>query len=379
MSGLRIFGRRMRIISPGLFLLAMLAACAVGSGREAHHGAPTAPLALIPSTPPLPPPLPTPHANNAVAALGAGPGRRIYSFNGLRAGKSFRDTSREAWVFEGAAGRWRRLPDLPAAGGRLASVAVALGEAIYIFGGYTVAEDGAEVSTPEVFRFDPNMEDYRRLADMPVPVDDAVAFAYAGRYIYLVSGWHDTGNVNLVQVYDAALNRWFRATDYPGPAVFGHSGGAVGQRFVIADGVAVIGETAGRRRFGAVDDVWLGEIDVADPAKIAWRALPPHPNGPLYRMAAMGDAERGRIVFAGGADNPYNYNGVGYDGAPARPSDRIFAYDLDAERWVDLGRRARATMDHRGLIRIDAAYATIGGLDETLDVVGDVVIGPIEK
>ena len=37
---------------------------------------------------------------------------------------------------------------------------------------------------------------------MPVPVDDSVALSYKERYIYLISGWHNDGNVNLVQVYD---------------------------------------------------------------------------------------------------------------------------------------------------------------------------------
>ena len=43
---------------------------------------------------------------------------------------------------------------------------------------------------------------------MPVPVDDAVAVTYADRFIYLISGWHDLGNVNLVQRYDTETDTW---------------------------------------------------------------------------------------------------------------------------------------------------------------------------
>lgn len=333
--------------------------------------------------------LPVAHTNNAVAAIAHNGGATLFSFNGLRAGKTYQDASQMAFscdVSRGeiALGACRRIADVPVEQGRLASAAVGLGGKVFLFGGYTVAEDGSEVSTPEVFLFDPVSEDYTRRVDMPVPVDDAVAFAYADRYIYLVSGWHDDGNVNLVQVYDVDEDRWFRANDYPGAPVFGHAGGAVGRRFVIADGVAVIGMKDGRRQFGAVDEAWLGEIDADDPAKILWRRLPPHgadsgADGPLYRMAAVGDEKRALVVFAGGADNPYNYDGIGYDGVPAQPSDKIFAYDLDAEKWRALGRGA-ASMDHRGLLILeDESYVTIGGLDSALAVLNTVISRPAMK
>ena len=45
---------------------------------------------------------------------------------------------------------WEALPNVPGAPGRLASIAVGLFDRVFIFGGYTVAEDGAEVSTREV-------------------------------------------------------------------------------------------------------------------------------------------------------------------------------------------------------------------------------------
>ncbi|MFQ5564395.1 MAG: Kelch repeat-containing protein [Parvularculaceae bacterium] len=324
--------------------------------------------------------LPVAHANNAVAAVSREEKTTLYSFNGLRAGKTWRDISRMAFACTLPDGACRRIADVPVERGRLASVAVALDGKIFVFGGYTVAEDGTEVSTPEVFQFNPDTEKYLRRADMPVPVDDAVAFPYASRYVYLVSGWHDDGNVSLVQVYDAMEDRWFRASDYPGAPVFGHAGGAVGNKFVVADGVAVIGEKDGRRQFGAVDEAWLGEIDPDDPAAIAWRRQPPHPGRPLYRMAAAGDAGHGRIVFLGGADNPYNYNGMGYDGVPATPSDRVFAFDLEADTWRSLGRRELPTMDHRGLIiAADGAYVTAGGLDGDRTVMASVISKPAPK
>jgi hypothetical protein len=42
---------------------------------------------------------------------------------------------------------------------------------------------------------------------MPVPVDDDISLPYQSRYIYLISGWHNDGNVNLVQLYDTKTNQ----------------------------------------------------------------------------------------------------------------------------------------------------------------------------
>ena len=324
--------------------------------------------------------IPTPHANNAVAVAPGENGAVFYSFNGLEPGKTHEDVSKRAFACDMPAAACREIVGPPVAEGRLASTAIFLYDRIFLFGGYTVAEDGSEISTPEVFSFNPETEEYQRRADMPTPVDDAVAFSYANRYIYLVSGWHNDGNVSLVQVLDTWEDTWFSATEYPGAPVFGHAGGGVGNRFVIADGVAVVGhDENGRRQFGGVDEAWLGEISADDPALIRWTKLPPHGAAPLYRMAAIGEADKNRITFFGGGDNPYNYNGVGYDGVPAEASDLLFAFDLEHNQWVDIGRTGRGTMDHRGLMVWDDAYWVLGGMDNNRNVSGDLMRIEVEN
>jgi len=324
--------------------------------------------------------LPAPHANNAVAVVPGEDGAVFYSFNGLEPGKTHEDVSNRAFACLMPEAKCREIAGPPVAEGRLASTAVFLYDRIFLFGGYSVAEDGTEVSTPEVFAFNPATQEYQRRADMPTPVDDAVAFHYANRYIYLVSGWHDDGNVSLVQVFDTWEDKWFAATDYPGAPVFGHAGGGAGAKFVIADGVAVVGKDEnGRRQFGGVDEAWLGEIDADDPAVIGWTKLPPHGSAPLYRMAAIGEPEKNRILFYGGGDNPYNYDGIGYDGAPSEVSDLLFAFDLERQMWVELGRTGTGTMDHRGLMVWNGAYWTLGGMDNNRDVTGDLVRIKVEN
>lgn len=307
--------------------------------------------------------LPMATANNAVATLEVNGTPYLYSFSGLGPGKTRDDIHSRAFAVNLENGDLEVLGLVPGGKDRLASVAVGLYDRVFIFGGYTVGADGSEISTPEVFAFDPVTRAYQARAPMPLPVDDTVAFAYADRYIYLVSGWHDDGNVADVQVFDSWQDRWFAATPYPGRPVFGHAGGIVGNRFVIADGVAVRGrDAAGRRQFGISETAYLGVIDPADPSVIRWQALPPHPGPGLYRMAAVGSERLGLVIFAGGSPNPYNFNGIGYNGEPSEPSTLVFAYDPASGAWSELGRKPVATMDHRGLLEVGDNFYTLGGM-----------------
>ena len=325
------------------------------------------------------PALPSPVSNNAVASIEIGEKSFIFSFNGLGSGKTWRDVGSLAFQCEVGNDAWTVLDDVPGGEGRLATVAVGVGDGVFIFGGYTVAEDGTEKSAPWVHRYDPVARRFEQCSPMPVPVDDSVSLLYGNRYIYLVSGWHDTDNVNLVQVYDTETDQWFEATPYPGAAVFGHAGGIVGNRMVIADGTRVVaGETDRRLRFAISDDCYLGSIDMEDPARIDWKVLPAHPGVPLYRMASVGTGSGGeRVLFAGGSDNPYNYDGVGYNGVPSEPSPRIFAFNLDSDEWEELGALKVATMDHRALLQVGSEFIIVGGMvfgQKVTDRVGTFVL-----
>lgn len=320
------------------------------------------------------PPLPVPHANNAVAVAQIDGTPHLFSFAGLTAGKTWQDTSKAAFMYRQGDGAWTALPDLPVGEGRLAATVEAVGGQIFYFGGYTVAEDGAEVSTPENFRFDAVTRSYSRIPDMPVPTDDAVSFVYQDRYIYLVSGWHNTGNIRDVQVYDTQADAWFKATDYPGSPVFGHAGGIVGNRFVIADGVAVVGKDAeGRRQFDTVNEGWMGTIDPDNPAQITYRRLPQLPGRGHYRMGGDGDVAGNRVLFVGGTPNAYNYTGIGYNGTPSSPKKHVFAWDFTKDNWVAYKDKPVASMDHRGLMVWEGHWITIGGMIGDQQVTGQVL------
>jgi N-acetylneuraminic acid mutarotase len=319
------------------------------------------------------PDLPLASSNNAVASITLGDNEMLVSLMGLSSGKTWKEAHGHAFAFKKGEPGWSQLKDVPGPGGRLAGTAIGVGSFVYIFGGYTVAENGEEVSVDLVQRLDPVSGDYSELASMTVPVDDAVSLLWRDRYIYLVSGWHDSGNVNLVQVYDILKDRWFQATPYPGRAVFGHAGGIVGPRLVICDGVAIQTRQNPPRAFEAVDACYHGQINEDDPSRIEWTRLPGHGGSPLYRMGSVGSARLGMVVFVGGSDNPYNYNGIGYDGVPSQASSRVFGFDLRNNAWAELGHLPFGVMDLRGLPEFGDQFIVVGGMRQDQQVTSNVV------
>lgn len=321
--------------------------------------------------------LPKAVSNNAVAQVKANNQDYIISFSGLASGKSFEDVHNYTYVYDVKLQTWQVKSPVPIAKaingltGRLASVATAINDTAYVFGGYTVAEDHSEVSVPDVYAYHVLTDQYQQLAAMPVPVDDSVALAYKNRYIYLISGWHNDGNVNLVQLFDTQTNQWQQASPFPGKPVFGHAGGIVDNTLVICDGVRVDVHLTKRRSYAAENACYRGEINPKKPSNISWHQVK-HPTGTSrYRMAARGVinsvTNSKEIVFVGGSDNPYNYNGIGYNGEPSTPSNEIWRYNIATATW-QITYSNISTMDHRGLLELNGKLLTVGGMGKNQKV-----------
>ncbi len=327
-------------------------------GADGEQGS-TPPATIQAETLPL---LPRAVSNNAVALLAGEDGFFLVTALGLGAGKQADDTLSDSWLYDSRQQSWQSLADVPGAAGRLAASAVSVAGRVYLFGGYTVAADGSEQSTPQVFRLNVETRQWDEFSRMPVAVEDAVVLAHQDRYIYLVSGWHDVGNVNLVQVLDTATGSWAQATPWPGAPVFGHAGGISAGRMVVCDGVRIRYPADGTaRQFESSGECWLGRIHTDDFRRVHWQPLPQHPGPARYRMASVADAS-GRVWFAGGAVNPYNFNGIGYDGNPSEPTGSLFSIDLVSGQWACHGMLEPATMDHRGLLWHDGWFYLVGGM-----------------
>ncbi len=308
------------------------------------------------------PPLPAAVANNAVTTVTVNNVEYLVSFAGIASGLKYSDTHARTFVLRNGDRDWVEHEPVPGGVGRLATTAAAVGGLAYVFGGYSVEEDGTEVSTPWVHSFDPETGVFAEQSPMPVAVDDAVSFTWENRYIYLISGWHDLGNVNLVQRYDTVSNTWTQATPIPGTSLFGHAGGIVGNHVVYCDGVAVIPHADQSRSFAASDECWSGIINDNDSRRIDWRPLAAHPGLPRYRMAAAGVAALNSVLFLGGSENPYNYDGMGYDGNPSEPALHGLLFDLESSGWRVIKQDNAASMDHRGLLPFGDGWVIVGGM-----------------
>lgn len=317
------------------------------------------------------PDLPEPIANNAVAALEVDGQTHVYTFMGLDSTKLWSGVHARGYEWVVGEGGWSPLPAVPGPG-RLAGTAQAWEGRVYVFGGYTVAEDGSESSLPNVDIYEPLDRTWRSGAPIPVPVDDAVSGIWRDSLIVLVSGWHDTDNVSDVQWYDPAADRWVSGPPIPGTPVFGHAGAVAGDHVVYVGGANTRGT---RPRYQIEPGTWAGRIvPDAHPSQVGgaapavdWVPADTHP-GPLrYRAAAAGVEDW--VVFAGGTDNPYNYSGIGYDGVPAQATTSVFGFHGPTGRWSSGPPLPAASMDHRTLGVAGGRVFLVGGMDGAQQVV----------
>jgi N-acetylneuraminic acid mutarotase len=323
-------------------------------------------------------PLPVPLSNNAVASVKSRGSLLLYSMMGIGPKKTWDATYNSAYLLDpdSDTGKWAEVRSVPGTVGRLAATAVGAREHVFLLGGYVVDAQGGETTLSDVNVYEPLTDRWFRAEDLPVAVDDAVAGAYRDRYIYVVSGWSKTDAVRDVQVYDAEKNKWSQATPIPGTPVFGHAGAVVGDTIVYIDG-AHKNPAGGQPKYVASDECWMGKIDHHDRSKIQWSKLPSHPGTAHYRIAAGGSEKDQKIYFSGGTDNPYNYNGIGYNGAPAEPSPVTFAFNLRSGKWETINENTpQPTMDHRGLLVIPEGLVMVGGMERGQQVTSRTVLLP---
>jgi N-acetylneuraminic acid mutarotase len=318
------------------------------------------------------PHLPDPVSNNAVAMLKIHSRFQLFSLMGIGPKKTWDAVTNAGYAVDAVSGKAHAIQAVPGTAGRIGAMAVGADGRVYLFGGYVVYQGGGTAVT-DANMYQPDHDRWIRTADLPVAVGDAVIGVYRERYIYLIGGRSNNALVSDVQMYDLVKNRWSAATAMPGTAVFGHAGALVDDTIVYVDGARK--NPGAGPRFVASDECWKGKIDHHNAAKIEWTKLPNHPGPAGFRIAAGGAEKDGRIYFAGGSDNPHDYNGVGYDGKPSEPSPMTFDFNLRGDKWETVNASTpNPTMDHRGLLVTPEGLVIIGGMEKGQQVVGSVVL-----
>ena len=318
--------------------------------------------------------LPAQLTNNAVAEYKRHGSVQIFSFMGIGPKKIWDAVSNATYSLDTESEKWTVLRPVPGTAGRIAAVAVAARDHVFLFGGYVLDAQGGGMTVPDVNVYHPLTDHWLRGADIPRPVGDTVAGVYLNRYIYLIAGRSNTEMVNAVQIYDSEKNRWLQATPIPGTPVFGHAGAVLGDTIIYVDGAAK-NPSGDKPKFIASDECWMGKISGKDFKQIHWSKLPNHPGTARYRIAAGASEKDERIYFSGGSDNPYLVSGIGYDGNAAEPSAVTFAFNLRTGKWETVNENTpNPSMDHHGLAVIPEGLVVAGGMEKGQQVTARVSI-----
>jgi N-acetylneuraminic acid mutarotase len=316
------------------------------------------------------PPMPAAVAGNVVVTLRGG--IDIYSLMGIGPKKTWDDITSKVYVLNLKSAKWTESRPVPGVAGRLGASAIVVRGKIFVFGGYVVDGQGAELTANDVNAFFPLDRRWYRGEDLPVPVDSAVIGAEHDRYIYIVGGRSKDGPVNNVQVYDAQQNTWSQATPFPGNPVFGHAGGLTDGTIVFVDGAKK--NPSGGSAYVSSDECWMGKIERKDPNKITWTKIPPHPGVGRFGIVA-GVVESHKILFSGGTTVPHNFKGLDADGKPAQFADATFAYDEHSNQWETIDQDTEdLRTDTRGIVMTPIGALIVGGMLRDQSVTGRVLL-----
>jgi N-acetylneuraminic acid mutarotase len=234
-------------------------------------------------------------------------------------------------LYDPAADRWSRLPDLPLAVNH--AMAAADARRLYVVGGYADGEARANAYAYERGR-------WRRLPDLPAPRAAGGAALVEGK-LYVVGGVAAARRLaRTAFVYDPRRRRW---SALPGPTPREHLGvAALGGRIY-----AVGGRTAGF-------DTNLDLAEALRPAGRRWVRLPSLPDRRGGTALAAG---KGLLVSVGGEE-------------PAGTIAEVYAYAPGSRRWRRLP--DLATPRHGLGVEVVGrrVYAIAGGPEPGLSVSG---------
>ncbi len=259
----------------------------------------------------LEPSAPMKTANNAVAGGLLNGIPHVYSFGGIDSTKVFTGIHLKSFRYNTQTQIWDTIPDLPDTRGKVAAGASIIDSIIYIIGGYYVFQNGSEISSDDIHRFNINTNSY--LSDgatIPVATDDHVQAVWKDSLIYVITGWSNSGNIPNVQIYNPITDTWSTGNPVPNNNRF-KSFGASGT--IVGNTIYYYGGASSGFGFPIQNLLRVGVINPLNPAQINWRDSTLNPAITCYRSACIGNP-RG-INWIGGSQVTYNYNGIAYNGS----------------------------------------------------------------
>jgi hypothetical protein len=133
---------------------------------------------------------------------------------------------------------WQRGAPVPGVA-RSILAAATCGGAVYVFGGCHLDANKTVVNLAEAYRYDPERDRWRRLADLPRPVRGHGALPIGNRFIVIVGGYETGPSASALTsaafVYDTVLDRYTPANEAP-LRVMGFGAQVIGNTLFVAGG-----------------------------------------------------------------------------------------------------------------------------------------------
>lgn len=306
------------------------------------------------------PSMPEPVSNNAVTSAMVNGVPHVYSFSGIDSTKIFSGIHKRAFRYNTLTQVWDVIAPLPSGNGRIAAGASTVKNKIYIMGGYEVFANGGEASFDNTHIYNPETNSYEPDgAPIPVPIDDHVQAVWRDSLIYVVTGWSNTGNVPDVQIYNPSDDTWMVGTSVPNNTlykVFGAAG------VITGDTIFYLGGAKMQTNFPISNYLRKGVIDPNNPTDITWSTVD-NAIGIGYRPAAW-EIYEGEIIWLGGSETTYNYNGIAYNGTGGvEPRTTWYRYNYNYFQLFmpNTWNAMPEVMDLRGIANVDDDYAIIAG------------------
>ena len=102
----------------------------------------------------------------------------------------------------------------------------------------------------------------------------------------------------------------------------------------------------------------------------------PSRSGTLSNLSRGSEKDR-KIYFSGGAANPYDSRGQGFDGQPSEPSPTTFAFNLRSGKWEIVSETTpNSAMDQPRLLLTRSGLVILGGMEKGQQVTSKVTLLP---